>query len=295
MNIFSNTPPPPYECAFEKDFNPPLDLNSEAHKLYLQAREFQYAKPYRTPQEEENITAMFLEAAQQGHWKAKAEMVYRYANAVGTDPSSAYASDLAEELAKAGVPIGYFNLGLFISEGRGVIRDEKKGMELIHKAAELGSPDAQYMLGEHYIYSKYDAVRGFKYHVCAMRQGHGKSINAIAAFLKIEKNYPMAVEYLLRAGGQGSREALIMLKVAFLSDNPTANWGFNHSPAMADYVSKHYDLLLKDPRQRFPNIGKNIKIPEHPILGNGRHLPSKLKEACGGMWPDEAYPELKDW
>ncbi len=34
-----------FQCAFEKDHNPPVDENSEAHKLYLQARELENAKP----------------------------------------------------------------------------------------------------------------------------------------------------------------------------------------------------------------------------------------------------------
>lgn len=295
MNIFSNTPRN-FEYAFEKDHNPPLDLNSDAHKIYSQARDFENSKPALTPIERENLTAMYQEAAAMGHWKAKAEMLYRYANGIGVEKSSLDAADLARELVKIGVPIGYFNLGLLTLQGKGRVRDEKKGMELIHKAAELGSPDAQYMLGEHYIYSEHNDVLGLKYHVCAMRQGYGKSANAISVYMEIEKNYPMAVEYLLRAGGMGYEPAFTSLKVVFNSpDKPNTNLGFAQSAYMMEYADRHYKIIRSDPRHRFPSIGKECQVPTHPTLGNGRQLPSKLQEACGGMWPDEAYPELKDW
>ena len=45
----------------------------------------------------------------------------------------------------------------------------------------------------------------------------------------------------------------------------------------------------------FPKIAQERPLPEYPIQGKGHQLPSKLKEACEGMWPDEAYPELKEW
>jgi TPR repeat protein len=293
-NMFGSQPS--FACALEKDHNPPLDLNSEAHKLYTQARDYENARPARIPDgEEENLTAMYLEAAKMGHWKAKAEMVYRYANGIGIGRSSGSAVDLSEELVKAGVPIGYFNLGLFTMRGKGTLRNKKKGMELIHKAAGLGSRDAQYMLGEHYIYSEHDDVLGLKYHVCALRQGHAKSARAIARYLQIEETYPMAVQYLLRAGGLGHTGALVSLEVIFSSSKPNVSLGYNQNAQIVSQVSHYYDLLKQDPRRRFPNIGKECRLPAHPTLGDGRQLPSKLREACGGMWPDEAYPELKDW
>ena len=288
--------PKPFECAFEEDHNPPLDENSEAHKLYLQARDLENSKPVLSKDEQANISLMYIQAMEQGHWKAKAQMVARYLDGVGVRRSSARATQAAYELMQQGVPIGYFNFGLFKTKGWGTGQDGKEGMQLIHKAAALGSKDAQYMLGEYYIYKRFNDVLGLKYHVCAMRQGHAVSAEAISAYLEIvEKNNPMYVEYLLRAGGMGSVVSLAMVIQVFSAESPNTNKGYPANPRIATFVQDRCDQLDSNPKLRFPHISKEIQLPEHPIQGNGRQLPSKLKEACGGMWPDEAYPDLKEW
>lgn len=285
-----------FECAFEKDHNPPLDLNSDSHKIYTQARDFENAKFMRTDAEEANLAEMYYQAAANGHWKAKAEMVYRYMNGLGVKKNTMRAYLYIKDLTELNAPIGWYNMGIFRLKGYGPDpKSEKVGWELIHKAAELGSADAQYMLGEHYIYKMNDDVAGLRYHVCAMRQGKAKSADAISVFLKMEKNYPMAVEYSLRAGGLGHESSLVSLESIFRSNKPEVNYGYSPNTMVLSCVAKHYDLLEKNPRLRFPQISKECPLPEHPVLGNGRQMPSKLKEACGGKWPDEAYPDLKDW
>lgn len=113
-----------------------MDERSEAHKFYLRAREMETSKSDHTPEEQANITAMYLEAAQAGHWKAKAHMAYRYANGIGVEQNILLAADLAKELAREGTA---GSLDLFTKQSKDTSGNEEKGEKPMHKTA-AGQP-----------------------------------------------------------------------------------------------------------------------------------------------------------
>lgn len=124
---------PSLEQLLEKASLFPQDERSEAHKLYVRAREMETSTSHPTQEEEAGITAIYLEAANAGHWKAKAHMVYRYANGIGIKRNILLAADLAKELAKEGTSGG---LDILTKSGSDTVRDEEKKDEPMHATAE---------------------------------------------------------------------------------------------------------------------------------------------------------------
>lgn len=287
---------PHYECVLEKDNAPALDENSEAHALFMRVQKRIKSKPPLTPEEETQLFSMCQKAARMGHWRAEATLVKFFAYGIGTEQDGGAAVAVAMKLAKAELPVGYFSLGALHTLGIGVVADEAKGMELIHTAAARGYADAQYFLGEDYLHGKRDTSAGLKYHVCAMRQGHARATAALATFLMTEGNTPMYAEYALRAAGQGDQKSLPMLRLVFDSpEDLNLGQGFDPNPAFVALLDTYAERLGKDPELRFPAIGKECPLPMHPRLGNGSQLPSKLKDAFGGKWPDEVFVDLQNW
>ena len=67
-----------------------------------------------------------------------------------------------------------FHLGMCYSQGHGVARDGKSGMNLIRKAAEQGQAEAQFMVGKQYCFSN-DYAEGVKWLRKAAEQNFAKA------------------------------------------------------------------------------------------------------------------------
>ena len=136
------------------------------------------------------------------------------------------AREIWEGLAAKGNTTALINLANLFQQGQGVIEDQKKGIVLIEKAAELGDARAQYELGM--AYEKGGAVNRdiekaaswlkksaeqnysdgqFAYGVL-LAAGRGKGLdNATAADIK------EALEWLNKAQARGNLEAADYIKV----------------------------------------------------------------------------------
>lgn len=284
----------PWQCAFERDHVPPL--HPEAERIFQQARTLQ-RKPYLSDVEKEEVFKLYKKAADLGHWRAMSNLVGCYIDGYGTKPSVTTANDLLDRMMEKGIPMGFYGKHLLVGQGRGVIEDEDEADRLLHKAADLGNPQAQYKLGEYYIYPESRDRQGLEYHICAARQGYAQSVHAIGAYLAIiDENYLMAAEYYLRDAALRGGGALLTLRAAFDSENQSSSHrttlGFASNEELYEMFNDLRKKYNNDKTLKFPELLK-LKLPENTLMTKeqSRKMDSALR-LPDGSWPDEVFPEF---
>ena len=201
------------------------------------------------------------------------------------------ARELADQLIAMNVGSGWY--ARYIME-----RDD----EFLHKAADLGEPNAQCKLGYHYLYPKDQDIRGLRYLVCATRQGHGEAAYEIGIYLKMFGSYYKAMEYFYRGAALGHPMAAFELADIFhpnyKPDAVVHTLGFlASSPPFCTYSEAFHKLWKKlkaNPGTHTPDLFKKYPLPPNIVTTREKNLAksSKLKTAFGGKWPDEIYPDL---
>jgi TPR repeat protein len=284
----------PWQCAFERDHVPPLE--PEAERMFLRAREIQ-RRPYPSGVEREEAFNLYKQAAQRGHWRAMTNLAACYAEGYGTPHSITSADDVYNEMMKRGIPMGFYGKHLLTAQGRGVPQDNAEAMRLLHKAANLGSPQAQYKLGEYYLFKEFRQRQGLAYHICALRQGYADSARIVGNYLILmDKNYIMATEYYLREAALGREGALLTLKAAFAPENqsssPRTTLGFAGNKELSEMFDSLLEKREKDETLKFPELLK-LKLPPNTQMTReqSRSMDSSLR-LPDGRWPDEVFPEF---
>ena len=280
---------PSWECTRMADRLPPLP--PEADKIFKAARALE-KRGNLTLREKGEVFNGYKKAAEMGHWKAMNNLIACY---MSTSAGSEKALEVSAQLIAMNVPRGWYVRSLLY---RGISADLAN--EYLHKAADLGDPDAQYALGYHYLYPEDRDILGLRYLVCAARQGHGQAAYEIGKYLEIFKNYYMAVEYYYRAVSLGHYMAALELSGVFhpeyAPDDFRHNLGFqvSSSPELHDAFDKYYRLLKKEPGTHLPDLFKKYPLPPNAAMTReqSRAKSSPLKDAFGGKWPDEIFPDL---
>ena len=289
-NIFGG-----WECTFERDHLPPL--TPEADRLFQEARALQKSAEKFTAIEEKRIFTLYTQAAQQGHWKAMQNLANCYTKGFGTQKDYEAADKIYDAMVTKGIPSGYYGKYVML-DNRYVAGGPKKAEEFLHKAADAGYPAAQNKLGYYYMYPEHDHAKGLRYFVCAARQGYAKSAQEIGFLLEMEENYLMAAEYYYRAVGLGDYSAGTALQLVFMErggvTDPKKTFGFPEDLELAEAFRKYFNILYDNPGTRIPDLFKKHPIPENTLMTReqSRAMSSDLKDAFGGKWPDEIFPEL---
>ena len=281
----------PWECARMADHVPPLP--PEADKIFQAARALE-KRGDLTLREKGEVFNGYKKAAEMGHWKAMNNLIACY---MSTSAGSEKALEVSAQLIAMNVPRGWYVRSLLY---RGISADLAD--EYLHKAADLGDPDAQYALGYHYLYPEDQDIRGLRYLVCAARQGHGEAAYKIGIYLKMFNSYYKAVEYFYRGAALGHPMAAFELANVFHPEYGPADvvhtLGFlASSPPFNTYsedFSKLWEKLKANPGTQTPDLFKKYPLPPNIVTTREKSLAksSKLKTAFGGKWPDEIFPDL---
>ncbi|BBB24995.1 tetratricopeptide repeat protein [Amphritea japonica] len=250
----------PFICAIEKDHLPETD--PELEKQYQEIRA--YEKKQIPNKDEVNITNQYQLLADQGHWKAASQLATRNLYGKGTEQSYFKAVEWFQWMADRDIPLGYYNLAVMAEKGLALKQDKEGAWKYFHKAAQLGSPQAQYRLAEIYIYPKRDEKTGLPYHRCAAKQGYRDSWDALASYTEIaERNYPKALYYYQAAAALGRRQSMQTLEGVFRD----GDFGYEINEALADSYDEKYYRLRKKPDLKFPNLNELAPLPPHPEQG----------------------------
>eukprot|EP00747_Dinoflagellata_sp_TGD_P107217 gnl/TRDRNA2_/TRDRNA2_170066_c0_seq1.p1 gnl/TRDRNA2_/TRDRNA2_170066_c0~~gnl/TRDRNA2_/TRDRNA2_170066_c0_seq1.p1 ORF type:complete len:223 (+),score=73.59 gnl/TRDRNA2_/TRDRNA2_170066_c0_seq1:75-743(+) len=149
------------EAAAEPKVDPEAEAKfTEAHKLQKQAatllKEFA-GKPQDHPEAsklQKDAIVLLKAAAKAGHAKAMNNLgVMHKAGLHGAPKGDEMAVKWFAEAAEKGLAEGEVNLASMLLAGRGVEKDEKLALVMLHRAADKGDDDAMLQLAKHYAYN----------------------------------------------------------------------------------------------------------------------------------------------
>ncbi len=258
-----------FTCAHEKDRIPPRD--PEAEQLYQHARWLRQANLLKEdPAAYPPIERLLRIATAYGHDKANLALRDMLKN--GQAQSSNYIKesvDLVEDLVKRGIPGGYYDMGQYLMEGFGVVGDFDLALRYYRKAADMGSPDAQFLIGDKLV----DATKhspeivkiGLGMYQCAAEQGHPLAAFRWGGYVADETPQVAMRAYQLGVKAGNSLAARRLMN-GFTNTNPSV--GFYLGQTQADPErARRYEIIgsflsdydYRDPK--VPEIDQIVPLP----------------------------------
>ncbi len=243
-----------FTCTHEADHLPPLD--PAADRLFKFAR---YLERKGDPKDRNEITRYYRIAAAYGHYKANNNLQRGLNDGLSSSPdASGEAVDLAEQLIKAGVPGGYYDMGRYLEDGDGVKQDEDNALRYFRKAADLGNPDAQYYVAD--LLAPRDRAPEISRQMrqCATDQGYGKAARYLGIDLSTNGLYPAAAKAFQKGVKAGDSLSALAMEDGF--KGPPSSDRLNYLALPSDPErSRRYKLIGKFIDA---NDGLNPKVPD---------------------------------
>jgi len=210
-----------FTCTHEKDRIPPRD--PEADQLYKHARWLAKNNILKNdPTIYPGIERLIRIATAYGHDKANLELrqMIGKGQADSDDPVKE-TLDLTEELIQRGIPGGYYDMGRYLERGYGVKEDPELALKYYRKAADLGSPEGQYLVGSKLAPIDMAPKIARQMRRCAAEQGNGEAGTELGIDLKSESEYPEALTAFQLGVKGGNPTAALGLEKGFDGPAPT--------------------------------------------------------------------------
>ena len=205
-----------FTCVHEADHLPPLD--PDANQLFRYGR---WLQKQDGPKDFDDIARYYRIAAAHDHYKANTNLQALVSTGLADSPDAPKETiDLAAQLVKQGVPGGYYDIAHYLELGYGLKQNSETALRYFRKAADLGSPDAQYYLAE-----KLDPIDAapevaLQMYRCSADQGHGKAATSLAIGRKTDKFYAEAVRAFQQGIMAGNSQAASFLENGFKGPPP---------------------------------------------------------------------------
>jgi uncharacterized protein len=266
-----------FTCVHEAEHLPPI--SPDADQLFKYGR---YLEKKDGPKDYALVALYYRIAAAHAHYKANNNLQQLVSTGLASSPDAPSETiDLAEQLIAAGVPGGYYDMGHYLELGYGVKQDQEKSLRYFRKAADLGSPAAQFYVGD--MLSPRDKAPEISRQMtrCATDQGYGKAASYLGVDLKIDKRYAEAVQAFQHGVKAGDSQSASFLEGGFDTqpDDALYYMGLDRDPER----SRRYKLIGKfiddndGLNPRVPDIDKIVPLP-----------PAKLPEWDGTFqWQKE--------
>lgn len=243
-----------FVCAHESDHLPSLDPNADI--LFKYAR---YLQKNSGPKDYDDILRYYRIAAAYDHYKANTNAQLLISQGLASSPDAEKESvDLASRLVDKGIPSGYYDIGHYLEGGYGLKKNPEMSLRYFRKAADLGSPEAQYYVADLLAPMDKAPEVAKQMRECATAQGFGKAASALGIDLKTDKHYAEAVKAFQKGVESGDVQSASFLENGF------------EAPPESDRL--YYLALSKDPERtrrydliaRFldHNDGRNPKVPD---------------------------------
>jgi len=243
-----------FTCVHQADHLPRLD--PEADQLFKYAR---WLQKQDGPKDFSDIARYYRIAAAHDHYKANTNLQALVSTGLADSPNAqTEAVDLAVQLVKQGVPGGYYDIAHYLELGYGLTQDSETALRYFRKAADLGSPDAQYYLAE-----KLDPIDAapevaLQMYRCAADQGHGKAATSLAVDRKTDKFYAEALKAFQQGVMAGDSMAASFMEDGF--KGPPSDDRLNYLALQNDPErSRRYRAIRKFLDD---NEGLNPKVPD---------------------------------
>ncbi|WP_019447109.1 sel1 repeat family protein [Cupriavidus sp. BIS7] len=243
-----------FTCAHEADHLPPLD--PEADALFKYARHLQ---KLQGPKDFDEVARYYRIAAAHGHYKANRNLQLLVSQGQVSSPLPQKESiELASQLIDAGIPSGYYDIGFYLNIGYGLKQDKEMALRYFRKAADLGSAEAQFYVGNQLAPwdRAPDVAREMRQ--CATEQGHGEAAARLGVNRSGQKHFPEAVKAFQIGVAAGNSMSASLLEKGF-NGPPQANELHYLALPYDPERSRRYELIWKF---LIRNEGRNPKVPD---------------------------------
>ncbi|WP_247709223.1 sel1 repeat family protein [Ralstonia solanacearum] len=243
-----------FTCVHEADHLSQLD--PEAEQLFQYGR---YLQKKEGPKNFNEVARYYRIAAAHGHYKANSNLQELVSQGIAESPDAPKETiDLAAQLVNQGIPGGYYDIGHYLELGYGLKQDAEMALRYMRKAADLGSPDAQFYVGQKLAPIDNAPAIARQMHQCAADQGHSEAAFTLGMDLKTDKIYPEAVRAFQKAAAAGSPQGALSLEAGFsgVSEGDSLSYiGVSEDVERA----RRYRLIRQFIRG---NDGRNPKVPD---------------------------------
>ena len=263
-----------FHCVFEKETLPPSD--PEAQVWFNEARALEKAD---SPQRDyDRIGQLYRQAAARNHPKAMLNLANlisygKVAPLAGKGPALE-AWEIVKKMATLNISYGYYQMGSFLDTGYGVKVDRTLALRYFRQAADLGSPEGQYVIGDIFLSQRlndrdnpaYRPDIGKAMLECAAQQGNGEAAYLLAEYTRdVDNSFVKALHYYQLSAKNGYRHAASSLVDVF---------SLNTTPTDVDYLavtpdaerSRRYYAIVKEmdasrKTATFPDIDNIVPLP----------------------------------
>ncbi|WP_228761567.1 sel1 repeat family protein [Pseudomonas sp. MPC6] len=174
-----------FHCVHE-DSSLPV-LNKEADIFF---RYSLYLEKLRGKKNYDEIARYYRIAAVHDHFKAATNLQYLLSTGQARSPdASTETIDLVEYYIALGIPGAYYDMAHYLEMGYGVKQDVAASRAYFRRAADMGSPDAQYYIAELLTSVPNAADVMLAMYKCAMDQGNKEAGRKHANYLKELERY----------------------------------------------------------------------------------------------------------
>jgi hypothetical protein len=243
-----------FTCVHEADHLPPLD--PDADQLFRYGR---WLQKQDGPKDFSDIARYYRIAAAHDHYKANTNLQALVSTGLADSPDAPKETiDLAVQLVKQGVPAGYYDIAHYLELGYGLKQNSETALLYFRKAADLGSPDAQYYLAE-----KLDPIDAapevaLQMYRCSADQGHGKAATSLAIGRADDEVYAEALRAFQQGVMAGNSMAASFLEDGFKGPPPDDRLNYLAVPNDPER-SRRYKVIRKFLDR---NEGLNPKVPD---------------------------------
>ncbi|OOF53373.1 hypothetical protein BKK56_11450 [Rodentibacter genomosp. 2] len=216
-------------------------------------------------------------AALNGDYKANIRLQYLLKSGrISADMPQTEVHNLNEELAKQLPATAYYNLYGYLDVGYGV-RTEKDGQyAYLRKAADLGSREAQYVVGDILTDINDEETRPLRLKIyeqllsCSSEQGLGKASDMLGIRLQRKQEYQQALEVFHQGVKNGSSSSASTLAEAFSGKQKEGGIDFLNLSEDSERA-RRYEMIwkylaYKDYLQpKVPDLDDIVPLPPAPL------------------------------
>jgi hypothetical protein len=228
------------------------------------------------------IGRLYRIAAENGHYKANINLQNGAMRGQFTLRGEEHLR-MSQELIDVGVATGYYFVGIFLKNGSaGLKQDAQMALRYYRKAADEGSAQAQYYVGDKLAPSDIAPDIARQMRRCAAEQGHGEAALELGVNLKRKGLYREALEVFQLGVAAGDETSAGFIEEGFRGPEPTNQLhylGQKEDPERAERYEKIWKVLS----------GYSYANPKVPEINEIAPLPPAKLPAWDGklQWLEE--------